>query len=82
MRRTIYCVQSFRYVGESLEPGERLAFPCATEAEEWCLRMPEGHVGGMIWRVRGLPDVDVWDEPELLMSVGVVPRLGDLAEAA
>lgn len=82
VRRTIYCVQPFVLAGERFEPGERLLFLCASEAEEWCERRPDTCVGATISRVRGYPHFDTWDEPEWLMTVGLVPRPHEMVEVA
>lgn len=74
VRRTMYCVQSFKVVGRRLEPGTRLAFPCATEAEESGRRLAPRAAGVVVYMQAGYPEADVWDEPELLAAHGSVPR--------
>lgn len=76
MRRstTYFCVQAFRWRGDTLELSHLSRFTSATEAEATGELVGRQTAGVLVYAVDGEPEHDIWNEPRLLATHGVVPE--------
>lgn len=74
-RKTIYCAQAFWWRSHGLEGGEVYQFRTSERALAGGEILSRSAPGVAVFSLTGEPDVDYWDEPILLWSIGSVPRL-------
>lgn len=75
-RRTVFCVQSFKRAGRQLLPERAAQFGSATEAVELGERLRPRSAGVIVYALRGDPEAEAWEEPEVFMAHGLVPQPG------
>lgn len=73
-KRTIYCVQAYGGRAGRLVPRPLQQFGSAREALQSGERLSPRVSGVVVFRVSGEPDFDQWDDPEVLVARGQVPR--------
>lgn len=71
--RTVYCVQPYRGSPGRFEPGVLHQFGTSAEALTVAAKMQASARGLLVFEVRGEPDFDFWEEPEVLAVYGDVP---------
>lgn len=72
-RKTIYCAQAFWLRGGKLAGGQVHQFISEERAREGASVLVTGSDGVAVFSVEGHPDEDLWDEPCLIETYGVVP---------
>lgn len=72
-RKTIYCAQAFWRSRRGLEPGVIHQFLNADRAIQGGKILAAGADGVAVFSLTGEPDVDYWDEPELIATYGSAP---------
>ena len=73
-RTTIYVAQPFELSHGRYKPGQLRVFACAHDAECAGLKMASSNDGVIVFSQQGDPEWDVWDEADVLLSHGFVPR--------
>lgn len=77
MRRTmIYCAQAFWHREGRLVAGEVHQFSSAERAIAGCEILAQGSAGAATYSLTGDPEVDFWEEPQILATFGDVPVPG------
>lgn len=72
-RRLHYYAQP--YWAARREPAQRYEFMCALDAEEGGRMLIAGRADGvLVYQQCGDADADLWDDPEMLLTLGDVPR--------
>lgn len=74
-RKTIYCAQAFWSRGGRLEGGEVHQFLNRERAVEGGQALFTGANGVAVFSVAGYPDIDLWEEPRMLVALGDVPAI-------
>lgn len=80
-RKTIYCAQAFWSRGGRLVGGEVRQFLNEERAREGAAILLGGADGVAVFSLDGHPDEDLWEEPRLIETWGIVPSL-EAREAA
>lgn len=79
--KTIYCARAFWWRGGRLLPGEVHQFLNEERAIAGAEALYTGAHSVAIFSVTGYPDVDLWEDPQLIDAYGDVPNLeGDAPE--
>lgn len=71
--KTVYCVQAYRGSQTRLEPGALGEFGYADAALARAEEIRGTVAGCVVFRVSGDPAIDLWGEPEVLATFGLVP---------
>lgn len=69
-RQTVFCVQTYKRYGQALTKAVLMQFTSASEAEEVALALVPNSAAVVVYALSGVPDADVWDEPELFAAYG------------
>lgn len=72
--KTVYCVQAFRGSQKRLVAMSLRQFGYREAALQGAEEIKETVAGCVVFRVRGDPAIDSWDEPEVLATFGLVPE--------
>lgn len=72
---TIYCVQPFWRDGHKLAHGVLQQHPCEGSAKRAGERAARRNDGALVYSVTGDPVFDEWGRPQLVASIGAVPRV-------
>ena len=78
-RKTIYCAQAFWRRGGRLVGGEVRQFLNEERARQGGEILLTGADGVAVFSLEGYPDVDLWDDPQLIEALGDVPSQGSMA---
>jgi hypothetical protein len=74
MRSTLYVVQFFTRKGRKLVSDPPLTFKADGEAIGRAELGMKTKAGVLVTEITGDPDADDWDEPEILLTWGELPR--------
>lgn len=71
--KTIYCARAFWWRGGKLKGGEVHQFLNEERAIAGAEALYTGAHGVAVFTVTGYPDVDLWEDPQLVAEYGEVP---------
>lgn len=80
-RKTIYCAQAFWLRGGRLRAGEVHQFLNEERALEGGQVLLTGSEGVAVFSIEGHPDEDLWGDPVMIETFGLVPSLDEVAAA-
>ena len=81
-RKTIYCAQAFWPRGRGLVGGEVYRFHTEERARRGVDALLTGNAGVALFSVSGHPDEDLWNEPVMIETFGLVPAVEEWSAAA